>query len=305
MSLPDDDQYAQAVGDFEALRRILPQFRKARSWLRGADSDGFSDRLKEHIPPGVAITKGVVRDAAVCALANKGCNTHASVRLVTDSGSGDDAMVLTRVLLETAVLYRWMMLDQPLRLDLYCLSNLLFKRRWAQLVEEHFSAYPNEVAAAKSALTTDEAAVVQAVFGHTKYKWARVRGEDGNFKYYSLEEMLKEIEATERSTTTNFMYGVSYFMHSAHAHATSDGMRNFKTLAREKYFTCELGFNSGNRVVALGSANLYLCWLLSHVAVYLGLRDVEAELDQWLETLKARSSVQGKGESEWPSAGPV
>ena len=34
----------------------------------------------------------------------------------------------------------------------------------------------------------------------------------------------------------------------------------------------QLGFNDGKFMLALQGANTYLCWLLSHVAGYLGLR---------------------------------
>ncbi|MBI3048078.1 MAG: hypothetical protein HYY76_07170 [Acidobacteria bacterium] len=288
-----DDQYAQAIEDFDALRQILPTFRSARAWLR--DADYFSHRIKSFVAPGVQITKGVVRDNAVCAVANKGCNTHASVRMLTDAGNGDDAMVLARVLLETAVIFRWMMIDQPYRLDLYCLSSALFKRRWTQLAVQHFSHESRLVADAKAALSAEDSAVVEAAFGNVAYRWTRERQLDGTFVEYSFEAMLKDIQKADGTSATNdFMYDVSYFMHSAHAHATADGMRQFKTLGREQFFTCQLGFNDGNCTLALQGANTYLCWLLGHVAAYLGLRDIEAELDQWFTKMKTRQSAQKK-----------
>ena len=109
-----DSQYAQAVEDYDALRKIIPKFRSGHAWLR--DADDLSYRIRASVAPGTPITKGVRRDYVVCALANKGCNTHASVRMLTDAGNGDDAMVLTRVLLETAVVFRWMMIDPVYRL---------------------------------------------------------------------------------------------------------------------------------------------------------------------------------------------
>jgi len=127
-----DSQYAQAVEDYDALRKIIPKFRSGHAWLR--DADDLSYRIRASVAPGTPITKGVRRDYVVCALANKGCNTHASVRMLTDAGNGDDAMVLTRVLLETAVVFRWMMIDPVYRLDLYGLSSKLFERHWAHLV---------------------------------------------------------------------------------------------------------------------------------------------------------------------------
>lgn len=293
------DQYAQAIEDFDAIRQILQKFRNERAWLR--DADYFSQRIKKFVAPGVQITKGVVRDKAVCALANKGCNTHASVRTLTDAGNGDDAMVLARVLLETAVIFRWMMIDQPYRLDLYCLSSALFKRRWTQLAVQHFSHEPRVVADANVALTAEESAIVQAAFGNTFYRWARERQSDGKFVDYSFEDMLTDIEKAEGTSATNeFMYNVTYFMHSAHAHATADGMRQFRTLEREQFFTCELGFNNGNCTVALQGANTYLCWLLGHVCAYLGLRDTEAELDQWFTKMQKRQSVHNKPSAATP-----
>ena len=58
-----DDQYAQAIEDFDALRKILPKVRNERVWLR--DADYFSHRIKKFVSPGVQITTGVVRDKAV------------------------------------------------------------------------------------------------------------------------------------------------------------------------------------------------------------------------------------------------
>src|SRR5260370_1401705 len=88
---PPDDQSAQAVEDFYTLRQILQTFRRERACLRSAEY--VSHRIMKFVAPGVRITRGVVRDNAVCALANKGCNTHASVRTLTDAGNGDDATV--------------------------------------------------------------------------------------------------------------------------------------------------------------------------------------------------------------------
>jgi hypothetical protein len=289
-----DSQYAQAVEDYDALRKTVPKLRSSHAWLR--DADDLSDRIKAFVAPGIPMTKGVRRDYVVCALANKGCNTHASVRMLTDAGNGDDAMVLTRVLLETAVVFRWMMIDPVYRLDLYGLSSKLFVRHWDHLVQEHFSGEPDVVAKAKAALTTEESAVVQAAFGNAQYKWARERQPDGKFIEYSFDGMLKDIEKAEGTVAMkNFIYEVSYHMHSAHAHATADGMRQFKTLGQQQFFTCELGFNGGDSTLALKGANTYLSWLLSHVAAYLGLSDVEAEFDQWVTHIQARNDAAAPG----------
>ena len=283
-----EDLYAHAVEDYEALRRLLPKFAAARVRIREADE--ISYRIRQFVTPGVRLTKGALRDNAVCALANKGCNTHAAVRTLTDAGNGDDAMVLTRVVMETAVTFAWIMIDQPYRLDLYCLSSRLFARRWTQIVSAHFSREPDLVATAAAALTPEDLAVVRAAFGNTEYRWARERRPNGTFHDFSLQTMLDELEKKDVSTAAKgFVYDVSYFMHSGHAHATTEGLRQFSTLPHQQFFTCELGLNNGDCTLALQGANTFLCWLLSNVCVYLGLRDLEAELDSWCEQLTARA----------------
>ena len=289
-----DPEYKQAVEDYDTLRKLIPQFKSGRAWMRGADD--LSPRIRAFVPAGTPATKGALRDYIVCGLANKGCNTHAAVRLLTDAGNGDDAMVLTRVLLETAVIFRWMMIDPVYRLDLYGLSSKLFLRHWAHLVHEHFSDQPELVAKAMAALTPEESALVQAAFGNVQYRWSRERQPDGKFAEYSLDEMLKDIKKADGAAATkNFIYEVSYHMHSGQAHATVEGLRQFKTLGRQQFFTCELGFNGGDCTLALTGANTYLSWLLSHVAAYLGLSGVEAEFDKWIASVQARHAAAASG----------
>jgi hypothetical protein len=87
------------------------------------------------------------------------------------------------------------------------------------------------VAKAKAALTVEESAVVQAAFGNAQYEWALEGQPDGKFIDYSLDRMLKHIDKAEGTAAMkSFIYEVSYHMHTAHAHATADGMRQFKTL---------------------------------------------------------------------------
>jgi len=78
-------------------------------------------------------------------------------------------------------------------------------------------------------------------------------------------------------------------------------MQQFMTLGQQQFFTCELGFNRGACTVALQGANTYLSWLLSHVAAYLGLSDVETEFDQWIANIQARHAAAAPGASR---AGP-
>jgi hypothetical protein len=286
-------EYQQAVKEFDELRAILPKFAQMRAWLRPADD--LSYRIKRWIPPTTNVRCGAVRDAAVCALVNKGCNTHAAVRLLTDAGNGDDAMVLTRVLIETTVILQWMLLDRVYRLDLYCLSAALSGRHWRDLVRKYFSAEDEVVAKAEASFDADTAAVVSAAFGNSSYRWARIRREDGSFKNYSIEQMLDEIAEADPAKPPPFLYDVVYHLHSAHAHGAAEGMLQFRTLSHQKVFTCELGFNEGQSALALQGANTYLAWLLQGACDYLGFQDVDREIDEWFERMKSTQKARAAG----------
>jgi hypothetical protein len=128
------------------------------------------------------------------------------------------------------------------------------------------------------------------------------RQPDGKLIDKLFDGMLKDIEKGGRHGRDEELHLRSELhMHSAHAHATVDGLRQFETLGRQQFFTCELGFNSGDCTVALTGANTYLSWLLSHVAACLGLSDVEAEFDQWIANTQARRAAADPGASH---AGP-
>jgi hypothetical protein len=124
-----------------------------------------------------------------------------------------------------------MMIDPVYRLDLYGLSSKLSQRHWAHLVQEHFSDHPDVVAKAKAALTAEESAVVQAAFGNVQYKWARERQPDGKFIDKSFDGMLKDTEKAEGTAgMKNFIYEVSYHMHSATLTRLSTGCDSSRRL---------------------------------------------------------------------------
>src|SRR5205814_2010603 len=85
---------------------------------------------------------------------------------------GDDAMALGRVLLENAVLLEWLLLDPVYRLDLYCLSDALFRRRWLELTREHYQHRPDLISTAEREVDAD-------VFGRRRVfrKYAKQVGE--------------------------------------------------------------------------------------------------------------------------------
>ena len=279
----DPDEYAQAIADFEALRAIIPKFREARAFIRV--SEPLSPIIRNELsPPAQSI--GANRDRVVCALVNKGCNTHAAVRTLTDAGHGDDAMALSRVLHENAGLLLWLLIDPIYRLELYAISDALYQRRWRELVAAHFGTRPDLVAGAKAAVDAKTLAIAD-FFGNTVHRWAQVLHPDGGPQRINFEAMMKENAEIGGSQST-FQHDVIYFLHSAFVHSTAHSMRSFRRLRIERYFTAELGPNNRWCFQALAGSNMFLLQLLHAAARYLGLSAVESSLDEVFDRIKQR-----------------
>src|SRR5438105_3035401 len=98
---PDPEAYTKAVTSADSLRAIIARFDEKRAFVRATEPLNPNIRKELDAEAGRVVTN---RDRAVLALANKACNTHAAVRLLADAGNGDDAIALSRVLLENAVI---------------------------------------------------------------------------------------------------------------------------------------------------------------------------------------------------------
>lgn len=283
--MDDDIRYANDLATFDGLRAVIPKFTAKKAFLRTSEpiTPAIQKEMGATAPP-----IGSNRDNAVCALVNKACNTHAAIRLLTDAGHGDDAMALGRVMLENTIILKWLLIDPIYRLDLYCISDALFRRRWCELVIEHFSENSEVVAQAKASLDA-EVKVVAAFFGNTIHKWAQVLHPGGKHDYVNFEAMMQEVaeHGGLSGTAATFRRDVIYFLHSSFVHSTASSMRSFRHLKAETYFTCGLGTNAFHRVEALGGANICMIEVLQLAAAYLGFTDLDAELDTIFEGIKA------------------
>lgn len=278
----DREKYKRAVETFEALRAIIPKFREKKAFIRVTEP--ITPRIRHEIDPSAGVI-GANRDRVVCALVNKGCNTHAAVRVLTDAGHGDDAMALSRVLLENAALLQWLLIDPVYRLELYAISDALYRRRWRELVQEHFQSHPELISHAMSEVDAQTLAVAD-FFGNTIHKWAQVLHPDGKAQHVNFEAMMRENAAHGGSRST-FQHDVIYFLHSSFVHSTANSMRSFGRLGPERYFTAELGHNDRWCEQALGGSNIFLFQILQSASQYLGFDEIESELDALFERLKA------------------
>ncbi len=250
--MDDPAKYAKAVAIHDALRAVIPHITAKRAYIRA------TSRITAAIRNEMDATAGVVasnRDRAVCALVNKACNTHAAVRILTDAGHGDDAMALGRVLLENTIILKWLLIDQIYRLDLYCVSDALFRRRWCELIQEHFQAKPELVKRAEASLDAEVIAVA-GYFGNTIHKWAQVLHPNGKLQHVNFEAMMKEVAEHGGASSNTFMHDVIYFLHSAYVHSTASSMRSFHHLRDAVFVRFDLGPNILRRDEALAGANL-------------------------------------------------
>ena len=199
----DPERYRKAVAHADALRAIIPRFGEQKAFVRITEPITPLIRREMRSEAGII---GSNRDRAVCALVNKACNTHAAVRVLTDAGHGDDAMALGRVLLENAALLQWLLIDPIYRLDLYCISDALYRRRWRELIVQHFQSKPEIVAAAQAQVDA-EALAVADFFGNTIHKWAQVLHPNGKLEYVNFDSMMKEV-AGHGGSTSSFQHDV-------------------------------------------------------------------------------------------------
>lgn len=283
--MDDDIRYAKDLATFDALRAVIPKFAGKKAFLRATAP------ITAAIQKEMAATSPLIgsnRDNAVCALVNKACNTHAAIRLLTDASHGDDAMALGRVMLENTIILKWLLIDPIYRLDLYCISDALFRRRWCELVIEHFPENAEVVAQAKASLD-EEVKAVAAFFGNTVHKWAQVLHPGAKHDYVNFEAMMKEVaeHGGVSGTASTFRRDVIYFLHSSFVHSTASSMRSFRHLKAQTYFTAGLGPNAFHRVEAVGGANICMIEVLQLAAAYLGFGDLDAELDMIFEGIKA------------------
>src|SRR5262245_61608344 len=84
--------------------------------------------------PGSLGSRVVVdRDRAFCALLVKAIHTSKAVRVLAKNGFSGDALALTRVLLENAVVMTWLIHGPgTARLDTFCLADAPRRNRWLE-----------------------------------------------------------------------------------------------------------------------------------------------------------------------------
>lgn len=170
----------------------------------------------------------VNRDYAINGLANKAVATHRSIGILAQNGLGSDAFSLSRVLLENAMILRWLQQDSTgFRIDAYCAVGDVFKANWANVIKTHYTHREDMLEAAEKFEADGAAAALIEQLGKLHTKWARAEKLDKRdpkltkLQPLSLREIFLELGVPdENGEMVSFMYDGPYFELSAYIHST-------------------------------------------------------------------------------------
>lgn len=249
-------------------------------------------------PPGKA--PGLLPDPVVCALAIKAATTKRAVLVLCELGDGDNAMALTRVLLENACLLEWLIRgDGRRRLEAYVMFTSVQYERVAETISRHKERF---VAAGATAIEVTSDPYHRAVWSTTfRDRKGKPTGSDRptwkfddttqRGKPASVGDLFREIGAAEHSYEYDVLYGAigSDIVHSGPFSLS----RIVQFLHNRRTFSLQPMPNRDLCTLALAFSNAAMFLVLDSLTEYLGL-DLSMELDE----LKANAKVDPFDRSE-------
>jgi len=246
-------------------------------------------------PPGT--TGGVSFDPLVCALAIKAATTKRAILAVCELGDGDNALALTRVLLENACMLEWLIRGEGRRrLEAYAMFTSVQHERVVGTVERHKDRFIAAGASAELKADPYHRAIWKHVFGDKKshrptWEFDRTtrKGEP-----VSVHDVFKEIAEGKPSFEHDVLYGSlgSDIVHSGPFSLS----RILASMANRQTFVLRPTPVADMCTIALASSNTAMLLVLDSLTQYLGL-DLSAELDR----LKAKSKADPYTVTEKPS----
>jgi hypothetical protein len=148
-----------------------------------------------------------------CGLATKATRTHAAIRTLIEAGNADDAMALTRVLIENLVAMMWIRKDIVFRLDAYIAASELHDQRLGFVAQTHY-AESNPPFAEKAAAKERDASGMADHLGGKHHTWARDYDQaTAEFRTVPLAEMFDEVFGKAVNAPAGIqsaMYDVAY-----------------------------------------------------------------------------------------------
>jgi hypothetical protein len=245
--------------------------------------------LRPPLPLDARVAKLILRtapkadeDGIMCALVAKAANTHRAIRSLAVAGHGDDALSLTRVLQENAILAEWMR-TKPHRIGIYALAEQVL-RRWIVAATRKLATAP-EVLRAVDEVEAEPAHRLAAIFGDVQTRHLFDLGNDGRLRSVTMKQAIADIALPVFLAHDGT--DLPYFRRSMFVHSAAPSLRHLLTPIRAGgFFSCDAPPNPNHAVEAIASANRLMAIAVSQLCEYANLDELTEDFDD-LRTLFA------------------
>jgi hypothetical protein len=278
--------YLKARELHREIESLYPEVERHRAWFRNMSFVG------KNVPLPTGTIPIVDLDRVYCALAIKAATTKRAVLSLCESGDGDSAYTLSRVILENGVLMRWM-LDGPGRdrLETYVLFMSVLHEKTIALVNEHFKDRPEMLEIAKDKSDPYHVAIAEAVFDGNDNTWAYFpSGRPGRLRKIPIAEMFKGAgdqgpAADQGGATRTFGYDGPYSMASQFIHSGPESLYGIlRNLTPRHFFALSPQPCRERCGMALSDSNIAMLIALDALSDYMGLgleRRITKMKDAW------------------------
>lgn len=283
-----------------AYQRSMDIHQKIEALYARVDAHGAYFRGLMKVDPvfrrPVGAAPGTRVDLLVCGLAVKAATTKRAVLLLCESGDGDNALALARVLLENACLLEWLIRGEGRRrLEAYALFLSVAHERIVETIKRHADRF---IAAGAESLPESDPYhhdIWTHIFRDRKGNPTKSERPTWDFndetrtgKPASVGDMFREIaKISEEDEAPSFEYDVLYgamgsdVVHSGPFHA----LRMHRLMGNGRFFLRPEPMID-YRTIALASSNSAMFLVLDAYSQFIGL-DLKTDLD----ALKAESKV--------------
>lgn len=258
------ERYAIELEAHRRIEALYPRVEAMKVRFRKPQRVGRSIPL----PPR---TQSIVDiDRVVCALTNKAATTKQSVVRLCEAGDGQGAFVLTRVLMENAVLLEWLIRGpERVRLETYVLFISVLRQRGAEKLEHFYKRFADREVSHISDPYDD--AIAEHVFQGKHDTWAYFpSAKKKGLDRVQIRRMFEEVTENERPLE----YEVWYSMASDEVHSSPLSLSHILgRLESRDMFVLQPGLAPSNEtcLMALGISNLSMFLVLDTLDEFTGL----------------------------------
>ena len=269
------------LADHQAIAALFPRLDEARIWFR------MPSPISAALRPKGGFTS-VDRDRVFAALTSKAAGTHRAIRVLVDADCVEDALALSRVLLETCVVVCWIRKDEEARIDAYLAYLSIHQQRMAEVVDESYGGGSPLATSVRSA--ANQSLPLALLLGGNHIRWARRHDPaTGRFAALSAYDMFEEV-FKQPGHARPLMYDLAYFKESVYIHSSMPSLLNL--LDRDSNcFSFTNGRSATDKAEAVGMANLCMALVLNEYQGYLKWDVFEPDLEAIAKGISARSQA--------------